>query len=384
MKAVIAAVCVAALLGAYVLTRDSATPSVDSQFEDFITTYRKSYLNQETYNFRLGVFQANLEEIERLNRENPSATYGVNHFADLTEEERIAAMGLKTFSGLKSGKVYQATGNRKTDTVDWVAAGESTAVKDQKSCGSCWSFSGTETLESAWAIANGKSASQIPLLSEQLFVDCAKAPEFGSNGCNGGWMDDVFSYAQKYEIATEADYPYMAKDQTCQKSLASLDVGVEGIYNVKEGDLEGLLELTETHPVAIAVDAGSWSFYKSGVHKSTRTALNHGVVLDGYHMEAEQPYLVVKNSWGPRWGMSGYIHLDAYANSGATLAASAPIMKGITYPGQEEPNAKCSDGSDADPDANCDCTYGKACDKKAATNNGCKPECGCGEFGFCR
>ena len=38
------------------------------------------------------------------------------------------------------------------DAVDWVKAGKSTPIKDQGTCGSCWAFATTSSVESASAI----------------------------------------------------------------------------------------------------------------------------------------------------------------------------------------------------------------------------------------
>lgn len=169
-------------------------------------------------------------------------------------------------------------------------------------------------MESAYAITNGLKGAAIPKLSEQQAVDCVTAPEYGSAGCNGGWMDDVFQYNLKKgnRWCTEEEYPYTARDGTCQESLCSLDVGVVGIKNIPEGDLDTLLAATEERPVAIAVDASDWSFYRAGIHKSKKTSLNHGVVLEGFHRGegSGKDFLYVRNSWGARWGMSGFIKLD--------------------------------------------------------------------------
>lgn len=71
--------------------------------------------------------------------------------------------------------------------IDWQAAGGVSPVKNQANCGSCWAFSATAAIESAYLIA-GKKAD----LSEQQLVDCSGS--YGNFGCNGGWMDSAFQY----------------------------------------------------------------------------------------------------------------------------------------------------------------------------------------------
>ena len=74
-------------------------------------------------------------------------------------------------------------------SVDWVDSGAVTDVKDQGSCGSCWSFSTTGALEGAYYIAN----SELVAFSEQMLVEC----DTKDSGCNGGLMDNAFSWIQE-------------------------------------------------------------------------------------------------------------------------------------------------------------------------------------------
>ena len=89
-------------------------------------------------------------------------------------------------------------------SINWVDQGKVTEVKDQGSCGSCWSFSTTGSIESAFWIKNGKSI----LLSEQQLVDCSV--DYGNNGCGGGLVEYAYHYATDIPLETEAEYPYKA------------------------------------------------------------------------------------------------------------------------------------------------------------------------------
>merc|ERR1712046_462268 len=99
-----------------------------------------------------------------------------------------------------------------------------TPVKDQGSCGSCWTFGGAESVESAWAIENG----ELYVLSEQQYVDCVNS-DLGCTddaGCNGGWSFDVYDYLTKYNAMLESDYPYTAETGTACKYDATLTTNV--------------------------------------------------------------------------------------------------------------------------------------------------------------
>ena len=80
------------------------------------------------------------------------------------------------------------------------------AVKDQGSCGSCWSFSTTGSIESAYKIKTGKDST----FSEQQLVDCSVS--YGNNGCAGGLVEYAYNYARHVPLETEAQYPYEAKN----------------------------------------------------------------------------------------------------------------------------------------------------------------------------
>ena len=102
---------------------------------------------------------------------SPSRSYGVNEFADLSEDEfRSQKLGFKAGGSFKcKGPNATMSGLRAADdSVDWRAKGAVTPVKNQGGCGSCWAFSTVADIEGSIFMKTGKLVS----LSEQDLVDC--------------------------------------------------------------------------------------------------------------------------------------------------------------------------------------------------------------------
>jgi len=75
------------------------------------------------------------------------------------------------------------------DAYEWNSFGVVTPVKNQGSCGSCWTFSTVGAMEAHWNIlGKGKNV----IFSEQQLVDCAGA--FENFGCSGGLPSHAFEY----------------------------------------------------------------------------------------------------------------------------------------------------------------------------------------------
>jgi len=304
----------------------------------FKRTHGKKYATPEEEITRLNIWKTNTDFIDQHNLKFTqgilSFEVGMNQFGDLTNKEFV-----KIYNGYNATRkeskatkslVFQYDPNLQVpDSIDWRTQGYVTPVKDQGQCGSCWSFSATGSLEGQHFKASNKLVS----LSEQNLVDCSQ--KYGNEGCNGGLMDQAFSYIKDNKgIDTEASYPYTARDGKCAFNAANVGATDSGFVDVAAKDENALQQAVGTiGPVSVAIDAShlSFQFYKSGIYHEflcSSTRLDHGVLAVGYGADAGKDYWLVKNSWATVWGDQGYIKMSRNRanNCGIATSASYPTV----------------------------------------------------------
>jgi len=241
--------------------------------------------------------------------------------ADWTQEEFKTLLGYKKHlprNTQTDRNVIEVSPNALPTHVDWREKNVITAVKDQGQCGSCWSFATAETIESHSALRTG----QLAVLSEQQILDCTPNPNQcgGTGGCGGGTAELAMQQIMKNKgLSSEWVYPYtsyMGNNYNCQfnGSTPMPAVNIKG-YTVLPSNMYNpvLTAVANMGPLAITVDAATWSLYETGVFDGCNQQspdLDHAVQLVGYGTDAKLgDYWIVRNSWSPTWGENGYIRL---------------------------------------------------------------------------
>jgi C1A family cysteine protease len=250
------------------------------------------------------------------------------HF-DLTDP--AAAVGLSTrvapanvfTSGAGAASAGTLTSRALPSSLDWRTSGIVPDVRDQGSCGACWSFGTVGVMEAAIKKAGGPMTD----LSEQFLVSC------NTDGwdCDGGWTASAYHYNKlgRHQSVVgavlETAMPYSASNGTCTvavshpyklaawKFIAGDDFTVPSVLALKTA-------IFNYGPVTAGVctDAG-WDSYTSGVYRPTSNgcgnSTDHQVVIVGW--DDETTSWTVKNSWGADWGEAGYMRI-AWDGAGTT------------------------------------------------------------------
>ena len=329
--ACLAFIAAASALQVRVNPLDDVNVPAKEKFSYFKSQFNKVYSSVEKELVALESFISNEKIILEHNSGNHTYTLGHNEFSDLTWDA-FKAIYLRAPMPVKEKKNVVVMPAATADAVDWVSKGAVTPVKNQGQCGSCWAFSTTGSLEGAYKLAGNPLTS----LSEQDLVSCASSS--GNQGCNGGLMDDAFTWIKSNKgLCSEASYPYTSGTGTtgsCKKGCTNVaGTTVKSFTDVAQTE-NALMSAIAKQPVSIAIEADQNAFqlYSSGVLTGTcGTNLDHGVLAVGYGTQSGTDYFKVKNSWGASWGMKGYILLERGTKQtggqcGILMSASYPSL----------------------------------------------------------
>jgi len=283
--------------------------TTEQAFEQYNLFFEKTHASEGEKQLRYYNFLDNMRIIAESNEKKllgPDAWFGLTQFSDMTKAEfKIKMNGLKLENPVPTvSKNDNLTIPGKA--INWVAAGKTTSIKNQGQCGSCWTFSAAETVESANLMANNPEGAQHG--SEQEILDCCHAG--GSSGCNGGDPRAAIAWVgQVGGLELNSCYPYQAQNGPCRSSSCKRAYSVRGVYPVARNENSIYEALATYGPLSIGVDAEQWQNYGGGiVRNGCGNQMDHAVQLVGYSPNSGG-FWIVRNSWGAGWGESGYIYL---------------------------------------------------------------------------
>jgi len=310
--------CLAAL-ACFVAVAYCGTAS--GEFVKYVEKYNKKYSDNAEFHRRFANYRASKARIARLNTQAAASglntKFGINEFSDMSPEEfKGKYMGYQPSGKKVEIPEFVDTGSMQLEAIpksfDWRSKGAVTAVKNQEQCGSCWAFSTTEGVESAWFMAGHP----LPNLAPQQIVDC----DNNDDGCDGGDLPTAFQYVKQYGLEKASAYPYTAEDGTCNYNKAAVVAKITGFQYATQSGNETKMQLASlVHgPLSICVDAETWQDYTSGViTHNCGNSLDHCVQIVGWDVTSDGqniPYWIIRNSWGTSWGLQGYLWVERNKN----------------------------------------------------------------------
>jgi len=251
---------------------------------------------------KLEIVQENLEKIKQWNTEAGSSTkFAPNEFLAYTEEETNELLGIQEVDlnfPQHSARNKCKVGQGPPSSFDWrwfdaITTPRSSSVK------SALLEAAVYTIESAYFRASGTLKEFSALEIEQ----CGEEDPSSDPAA-------AFEYIAKHKrLASLKGYGTPGACAAGSTENAMTDALVDGYSRIAADDYE-LINSMMRYPLLAAVRVSQkWAFYRSGVLDAASCPTgkpNHAVQIVAY----SPTWYTARNSWGSRWGESGYIRLE--------------------------------------------------------------------------
>lgn len=195
-----------------------------------------------------------------------------------------------------------------------------TAIRDQGSCGSCWSFATMGSLESSLMPTENLNFSENNLKNKSGF-------DYGC--CSGGNRAMSTAYLTRWAgPIAESDDPYSAGSCTSPSGLSPKKHVQDVIFlptRANALDNDAIKQAVMTYGAVYTTYYHSDSYYNSSraaYYYNGTSRANHAVCVVGWDdnypassfagAPAGNGAFLIRNSWGTWWGMSGYFWMSYY------------------------------------------------------------------------
>eukprot|EP00397_Hematodinium_sp_SG-2012_P012697 GEMP01012875.1.p1 GENE.GEMP01012875.1~~GEMP01012875.1.p1 ORF type:complete len:704 (+),score=118.79 GEMP01012875.1:551-2662(+) len=219
---------------------------------------------------------------------------------------------------------------------------------NQGQCGSCYAISAAYVLQSRFQIALlRRGISRRIRLSPESVLTCG----YYNQACDGGFPYLVGRHARDFGLADESCLPYTNGGNACESAQRCLkdnkvsffakDYGYVGEYYDNCNEDKMRREIYTHGPISVALDANDDLYdYINGIYRSRddfaqkhatrRNAswefTSHAVAIVGWGELEGEKYWIVRNSWGWRFGINGYMHYTRGVNDGGIEAQAVWIQ----------------------------------------------------------
>lgn len=304
-----------------------------------LASFSNCFIDRETYEeikskaaFEVMDFEEHQKMFEGVKYEEMFHHKGENHLMSQEMKEQYEIESQKSFLSTP-----QLQGVTLPAEFDWrkVMPDCHTPIKDQKYCGSCYSFSVTASLESRFCI---KSQGKLkPELSQQDIISCDN-----NNGkCQGDRLDNTWRYVENVGTVPLYCKPYESaygSVPTCTNYCVNKSYtfarwrALPGSWRMFYTVDQIKAEIYMNGPVSAGMATfEDFSTYKGGIyiHVAGKQTDYHAVVILGWGYDPyyRSEYWILRNSWGPTWGESGYFKiLMGMYEVESMVSASLPLV----------------------------------------------------------
>lgn len=217
---------------------------------------------------------------------------------------------LPNFNGL----IKKASSPKSFDQIyDLRTTGYLTPVKNQGSCGVCWTFAAAGTIES-YMLKNGMGTMDF---SEQNIRTCHGFVPDINLACSGGNPKMAAAYFTRTDgpIDETVDAYNTDEYETCTSGLpVQYRVDQFRLFNdtmdiVKQAILDYGALYTNMYNDATYYNSGDYTYYYGGT-----ASTDHAILLSGWDdtkvTAGGTGAWIIKNSWGTSWGENGFFYIS--------------------------------------------------------------------------
>lgn len=196
-----------------------------------------------------------------------------------------------------------------------------------------------------WALCSQSRDNKFTPLSVQYMVSCGPQLRdethnaFKLDGCRHGVSKHSQDFIREYGVELEVNMPYVAKETQCpveinspRKKKGYIRPNVKPPMRLAAGTSQLDLAL-KVGPIIVSMrEPVDFLGYGGGMVENCKPNGGHAMLIVGNMIQDGVEYLLIKNSFGPYWGYSGFFK---FRRSSIMECVKEFIVPMISFPGRK-------------------------------------------------